>query len=176
MSARVAEPGGEGASAEQIALIEKVKAKRGRLLMPYRIWLHSAGVGHAMEDLGTFLNTGSTLSAAERELVTLATVAQNRSAFATANHSRHARAAGLSEAVCESLREGRPAVLDDARLQAVADLTRAALGGATLSDVEFDCCCAALGREGIAEVLALVGYYTAVACALRLHDVQPPPT
>jgi len=48
------------------------------------------------------------------------------------------------------------------------------VGGAKLSDAEFGEIETALGREGIAEVLVLIGYYTSVALAMKVHDVPIP--
>jgi 4-carboxymuconolactone decarboxylase len=50
----------------------------------------------------------------------------------------------------------------------------ALVAGAKLSDAAFAEIEKALGRDGIAEVLALLGYYTAVALAMKVHDVPVP--
>jgi 4-carboxymuconolactone decarboxylase len=46
--------------------------------------------------------------------------------------------------------------------------------GSKLTDSEFAGFEAALGRAGIAEVLTLLGYYTSVALAMKVHDVPVP--
>ena len=46
--------------------------------------------------------------------------------------------------------------------------------GAKLSDTEFAEIEQVLGREGIAEVLVLLGYYTSVALAMKVHEVPIP--
>jgi 4-carboxymuconolactone decarboxylase len=48
------------------------------------------------------------------------------------------------------------------------------VSGAKLSDAEFAEIEQALGREGIAEVLVLLGYYTSVALAMKVHEVPIP--
>ena len=57
-------------------------------------------------------------------------------------------------------------------------LVRARLVG-TLAPQSFEAPFAAiektLGRPGIAEVLVLLGYYTSVAMAMKVHDVPIPP-
>jgi 4-carboxymuconolactone decarboxylase len=43
-----------------------------------------------------------------------------------------------------------------------------------LSDAEFAELEKVLGRNGIAEVLVLLGYYTSVALAMKVHEVPIP--
>jgi 4-carboxymuconolactone decarboxylase len=50
----------------------------------------------------------------------------------------------------------------------------ALVSGTKLSDAEFTELEKALGRNGIAEVLVLLGYYTSVALAMKVHEVPIP--
>jgi 4-carboxymuconolactone decarboxylase len=43
-----------------------------------------------------------------------------------------------------------------------------------LSDAQFGEIEAVLGRAGVAEVLVLLGYYTSVALAMKVHEVPIP--
>ena len=45
------------------------------------------------------------------------------------------------------------------------------VSGAKLPDAEFAEIETALGRNGVAEVLALLGYYTSLALAMKVHEV-----
>lgn len=171
---RVIEPDRGSLSVRQETVIGRLIAKRGKLFTPYKIWVHSAGVAEGMELLGTHLNTGSSLSKAELELVVLATAVHWGSPFVIKAHTRHARAAGLPEALVSGLLDREPLTPEEPRLAAIAGLTAdALLAGGAVDDATFARYEAALGREGIAEVIALIGYYTAVAIAMRLHNVQP---
>ena len=46
--------------------------------------------------------------------------------------------------------------------------------GARLADAAFAEVEQALGRDGIAEVLVLLGYYTSVCLAMKVHEVPIP--
>ena len=48
-------------TAEQTKIFEQLVAGRGRILGPYRVWIHSPIVAAGMEQIGTFLNKRSTL-------------------------------------------------------------------------------------------------------------------
>ena len=170
---RVQEPDAAQVTPRQQALINRLIAKRGKVLIPYKIWLHAPGVAEGMEAIGTHLNKASSLTDAERELVVLVAVVHWQSPFPIRGHSKHARAAGLPEPVIAALLAGDPAQIDDPRLSAIYDLARNALAGADTDQPAFDRYAALITREGIAEVMALIGYFTSVALAMRLHDVRP---
>jgi 4-carboxymuconolactone decarboxylase len=53
---------------EQKKVFDDLVAGRGRLLTPYKIWIHSPELAAAMETIGTFLNKKGALSEREVEL------------------------------------------------------------------------------------------------------------
>ncbi len=46
----------EKLSAEQKTVFDKLTAGRGRILGPYKVWIHSPTVAAGMEHIGTYLN------------------------------------------------------------------------------------------------------------------------
>ena len=56
-------------SAEQQKVFADLLAGRGKLLAPYKIWIHSPKLAAALETIGTFLNKKGSLSEREVELV-----------------------------------------------------------------------------------------------------------
>lgn len=162
-------------SSRQEEVLERLVGARGKVLTPYKIWIHAPGVAEGMEALGTQLNTASSLPEAEREVAILATAAFWRSPYVIRAHERHGLRAGLAPEVVEALAAGCRAAPAEPRLRAVADFVADALAGASVADEDFARYEAALGRAAMAELLALIGYYTAVALAMRLHDVEALP-
>ncbi len=55
-------------TAEQKKVFDDLVAGRGRLLTPYKIWIHSPKVAAAMETIGTFLNKKGSLTEREVEM------------------------------------------------------------------------------------------------------------
>ena len=55
-------------TAEQKTVFDQLVAGRGRILGPYKIWIHSPTVASGMEHIGTFLNKRSSLSNREVEI------------------------------------------------------------------------------------------------------------
>ncbi len=89
-------------------------------------------------------------------------------------HIRAGKAAGLSDAIIDAVLAGRDPQLADPHERAVHRFAAALAAGATLSDADFAEIERALGRDGIAEVLVLLGYYTSVCLAMKVHEVPIP--
>jgi len=53
---------------EQTAVFDQLTAGRGRILGPYKVWIHSPTVASGMEQIGTFLNKHASLSKREIEI------------------------------------------------------------------------------------------------------------
>jgi 4-carboxymuconolactone decarboxylase len=147
---------------------------RGRLPTPYRVWLACPELARRLHSLGQFLSQTTSLSKAEAEIAILAAARWWRGQYVLTVHAREAAAAGLGPEVIASLAEGRPAEPRDPRQRAVADMMAALAAEGEPSDQVFRAAVSVLGHEGIAEVLALAGYFTAVALAMKMYGVTPP--
>src|SRR5262249_50891039 len=64
---RILEIPPEQLTAEQSKIFEQLTAGRGRILGPYKVWIHSPTVASGMEHIGTYLNKRSSLSPREVE-------------------------------------------------------------------------------------------------------------
>jgi 4-carboxymuconolactone decarboxylase len=171
---RILEIPPEKLTAEQQAGIEAVIGGRGRLLTPYKIWLHSPSLMRALETLGTFLNKRCSLSEREVELGIVLIAHHWHGAYVFAAHIRRLKELGMTEPVLAALQGGTAPDLADARDRAIYDLYKASEGQGAGADDVFERATKVLGREGLAEVLALFGYYSAVAIAMKLHRVPVP--
>lgn len=171
---RILEIPPEKLTAEQKAGIEAVIGGRGRLLTPYKIWLHSPPLMRALETLGTFLNKGCSLTEREVELGIVLIAHHWKGEYVQAAHVKRLRELGVGESVLEALKRGTAPDLTDARERAIYDLYNASEGQGAGADEVFERATEVLGRKGLAEVLALFGYYSAVAIAMKLHRVPVP--
>lgn len=161
------------ATPDQTAVIDRLGKGRGRIPTPYHIWLHSPSVAAGMELIGTHLDHSPNLPPVEAEVVILAIAHYWKSPYVIANHLRHAETAGVPAALIADLRAGRHPTGHPKRLQAVCDAVSDALAGGAVDDARFETHVNQLGRATLAELLALVGYFTAVCIALRMHDIKP---
>lgn len=161
-------------SDEQRTAIEALLQGRGRLLAPYKIWIHSPYVAQAMERLGTFLNKKSSLTEREVELGIVLTARHWSGQYVLEAHVKMCLNLGWDPSVMDAIRKGETPAFDNPREQSVYDMALIAQEPGPGSDEVFDRAVANLGRAGVAELLALFGYYSAVAIAMKLHRVPIP--
>lgn len=159
----------------QTTVFDQLTAGRGRILGPYKIWIHSPDVASGMEQIGTFLNKHSSLSTREVEIGILMIAQHWQGDYVKQAHIRAGKVAGLTQETIDAILAGADPKLTDPHERAVHRFAASLVGGAKLSDAEFAEIEQALGREGIAEVLVLLGYYTSVALGMKVHEVPIPP-
>jgi 4-carboxymuconolactone decarboxylase len=164
----------EELSDEQKTVFDKLTAGRGRILGPYKVWIHSPTVAAGMEHIGTYLNKRGSLSTREVEIGILVIARHWDAAYVRQAHIKAGKAAGLSDAIIDAVLAGRDPQLTDPHERAVHRFAAALVAGAKLPDAEFAEIEKVLGRDGIAEVLVLLGYYTSVCLAMKVHEVPIP--
>lgn len=156
---------------EQTQIFERLVAGRGRILGPYKVWIHAPVVASGMEQIGTYLNKRSTLSTREVEMVIIMIARHWQGDYVEAAHIKIGKDAGMTQAVVDALTADREPLLADPHERAVYRFAAAMIACRKLSDAEFAEAETTLGRAGIAEVLALLGYYSSVAMAMKVHEV-----
>ena len=159
---------------EQAKVFKDLVAGRGRLLTPYRIWIHSPKLAAALETIGTFLNKKCSLSEREVELVICIIANHWKGDYVWTVHTRTCVKLGIPQGVFDAIRAGQEPRFENEREGIVYDLAKAAMQPGPGPDEVFDRAERVLGRNGIAEVLALLGYYSSVAMAVKLHRVAVP--
>ena len=140
----------------------------GRLLGPFAVMLLTPEVGNAMQQVGAKIRFSRALTGRERELAILAVAGELRSGFERLAHEPAARKLGLTELQANAVLSGRvpDGLSDDEAL--VCRLARAMTAERNLRDEDYEAGVAALGRERLAELTWLVGYYSALALALAV--------
>lgn len=161
-------------TAEQKKVFADLVAGRGRLLAPYKIWIHSPKFAAAMETIGTFLNKASSLSEREVELVICIIANHWRGEYVWAAHVKRCLELGYKQAVFDAMRAGQTPVFEHERERAIYDLAAIAMAPGAGSDEVFERAEKLLGRNGLAEVIGLLGYYSAVSMGMKLHRVPIP--
>jgi 4-carboxymuconolactone decarboxylase len=164
----------EQLTAEQTAVFERLTAGRGRILGPYKIWIHAPTVASGMEHIGTYLNKRSSLTTKAVEIGILV-IAQHWDAdYVRQAHIKLGREVGLTQEQIDAILAGRDPKLTDPHERAVHKFAAALAAGAKMADAEFAEIEKVLGRNGVAEVLVLLGYYTSVALGMKVHEVPVP--
>jgi 4-carboxymuconolactone decarboxylase len=140
----------------------------GRLVGPFAVMLLTPEVGHAMQQVGATIRFSAALTARERELAILAVAGVLRCDFERLAHEPAALKAGVTRAQIDAVLSGAvPGDLagDEAL---ICTLAQAMTAERNLSDEDYGTGLAALGKQRLAELTWLVGYYSALALALAV--------
>jgi 4-carboxymuconolactone decarboxylase len=140
----------------------------GRLLGPFAVMLLTPEVGDAVQQVGAKIRFAAALSARERELAILAVAGVLRSDFERLAHEPAALRAGLTKDQVNAVLSGQvpDGLAGDEAL--VSRLAQAMTADRNLSDDDYAAGVAALGKERLAELTWLVGYYSALALSLAV--------
>ena len=171
---RIAEIPEASLSPEQKSVFEALVKGRGRLLTPYKIWIHSPKTAAAMEQIGTYLNKHGSLSEREVELAIVLIAHHWKGEYVYAAHVKRCLELGVPQGVIDAIRTDRAPDLTSSRERAIYEVAKMGEQPGAGADDAFERAVKALGRNGLAEVLALLGYYSAVAMAMKLHRVPIP--
>jgi 4-carboxymuconolactone decarboxylase len=145
---------------------------RGRLPGPNKIFSHNPKLAKVMAPVGAYFRTGYSLSEREREIAVCIVTSRWHSIYPTNAHERAAKAAGLPSDKVEAILEGLPTSFEDAREQVVYEMAICLMNARWVPRGLFDRAVAALGHEGITDVITLMGYYTSASMTLAFYDVS----
>jgi 4-carboxymuconolactone decarboxylase len=160
---------------EAAELYRQLAAKRGRIDGMYRALLNHPELTRYVSDLGTYLRFGSgSLPGDLRELTILWMARQLKAPYEWVKHVPPAMAAGLSEELLEAVRNGREEeVLSDPQKDVIAS-AGCVLARRSLPQALQDRLIAALGLEGLIELVVLCGFYQMIAGVIFAFDVPLP--
>ena len=162
-------------TADQQRVHDQIKAgPRGKVVGPLKVWLYSAELADRAQKLGTYVRYNSTLPAELSELAILVTARLWTADFEWHSHVDPARVAGIPDAVIEAIRLGAEPALEDARSRAVYAVARELHEARALSDRTYAHAEAALGRQGLVDLVGLLGYYALISMTLKAFDVSTP--
>jgi 4-carboxymuconolactone decarboxylase len=156
---------------EQQDAYRKMIETRGRLPGPNKIYVHNPKLANVMGPLGADFRTGYSLSEREREIAVCIITSRWHSIYPTSAHERAAKAAGLANDQIEAILSGLPTSFSDEREQVVYEMAICLANTRWVSQGLYDRAVAALGHEGITDVITLMGFYSSVAMTLAFYDV-----
>lgn len=159
---------------EQRQAYDEVVAKGGRVGGPNGVYIRVPELFKLNQDLGNYLRNNS-VSARHRQLAAIVTVRRWNGAYAWGAQSRDALKAGLSRDIVDAVNERRRPELDDPVDEVVYDTAVELADTGALSDVSFDRAVTTLGFNELLDLVASVGFFTAVALAVNAFEVEPRP-
>jgi alkylhydroperoxidase family enzyme len=144
----------------------------GGLEGPFNAFLLQPRLGFAFQALGAAVRYETSLSDRAREIAILVTAVDADAAFEWYAHEALGRHAGLTGDELEALRDRRFDAFADEVERVVAATVHALCVRGDLDDDEYQRAAGLLGQAGVFELLALAGYYLALAMQLRVFRVS----
>jgi 4-carboxymuconolactone decarboxylase len=153
---------------EQRTVADRIAETRGEISRPFQLLLHSPALAERVADLGHLVRSGSSLSDADRELVTLATGRAIGCPFVWKSHLDAATAAGITPATIAAM-ERDPAGLDE-RERALVSFVDELCTNRTVTDATFDAVRRLLGVRAVVELALTVAYYEMLGSVMGACD------
>jgi 4-carboxymuconolactone decarboxylase len=151
-----------------------VAGPRGNVPGPLAVWLHRPDLAERAQALGQYCRFDSSLPPRLSELAILATARHWAADYEWWAHEKHARAAGLAEAVIEALRAGRAPAFERADEAAVYEVATTLYRERRLPDAVYRRALDVLGEGGLVDLIGIMGYYALIAMTINAFDVRPP--
>ncbi len=141
---------------------------------PFNVWLRSPAVGDKLQQLGVQLRFHTSIPAALNEFAILITAREWSSQYEWFAHHRLALAAGLPAAIADQLAQGqRPEGMNDEQ-RIVYEFCTELHRNRFVSDATYEATKQRFGEQGVVDLIAVSGYYVAVAMTLNTARVGLP--
>lgn len=174
--ARLSMPDLRDLTPEQAEVVaEVVSGKRGKVPAPMIAWLRNAELARRGQQLGELLRFDTTLEPVLRELAIIICGRHWTSHHEWTAHKKLALEAGLDPATIADIAAGRP----DPYLRSLREETVFKVATTLLSQGKIDADLyrqgiATLGKTGMVELVAVLGYYCLVALTLNAFEIGLP--
>lgn len=141
--------------------------KRGGVRGPFIALLHNPPLAQPVQALGEHLRFGTRFTPEVLEIAILVTAHHWQCAYEWYAHEKIARKAGLAIGIIEALAAGMaPANVDD-ESALVHRFARETLAAGAPSDATYADAERRFGKDGVLDLLGLVGYYSMLAFVLN---------
>jgi 4-carboxymuconolactone decarboxylase len=164
----------EDMNEEQARAYDEVAARGGRLGGPNGVYIRVPELFRLNQELGDYLRHNH-LSDRLRQLAAIVTVRRWNGAYAWGAQGRDALKVGIAPEIVDAVNARRKPALDDPDDQAVYDAAVELADTGSLSDASFEKAVAQLGFNRLLDLVAAVGFFTAVAQAVSVFEVDPRP-
>jgi 4-carboxymuconolactone decarboxylase len=153
---------------------DTIAAVRSGVSGPYGVVIRVPELARQVVNSEDYFRFKSTLTAAERELVTLATAREAGARFAWAVHERAGMRDGIDAQTIDAVRRQGPLDSLTPRDRILVEVTRSLCRDHTLPADLYGRALAELGERTLIETVALVGHYSTIGLLLNTFDVAAP--
>jgi 4-carboxymuconolactone decarboxylase len=159
----------------QLKVVEAaIAGKRGTAPPPLLAWLHSPEMAQRAQHLGEFVRYDTSLPPHLSELAILVTARFWTSHYEWYAHKRESLKAGIEPAVIDAIAKRERLELVDPKARAVYDFSRALHETHAVPEPVFALATKELGRQGVVELIGILGYYTFISMTLNAFEIGLP--
>lgn len=148
---------------------------------PIGMWMHSPRMAKAIFPLREHVRYGTAKDQRLTELTIISTAREINNQYEHTAHEGPARDAGLEEEIIDFVKYRRPfseapdiAGFGDAE-RTIVQFVREVVSEEKVSSATFARAIDLFGRDGVTDLVGLIGYYNLVAITLKAFDVHQPP-
>ena len=146
---------------------------RGAVRGPLAMWLHRPELADRAQRLGVYCRYGSSLHPRLSELAILTTARIWDAGFEWDTHVPHALEAGVTEPIVAALANDQMPDFSAEDEELVYLFTRELNLTRSVSDDLFARTVACLGREGVVDLVGVLGYYSLISMTIKAFKVPP---
>ena len=155
-------------TSEQRAAAEEMSAgPRGAVIGPFIPMLRSPELTRRVQRVGEYLRYQPALPPALREMAILLTAREWTQNFEWDVHAPLAAREGLTQEVIQAIADGRRPERMHEREAIVCDVFTELHRTRSVSDATYAAAVAALGEQGVVDLVALIGYYSLLAMIMN---------
>ena len=144
------------------------------LSSPFNVWNRRPELADRLQTLGESIRFRSSLPPRLNEFAILITARHWDAQYEWFAHHRLAVAGGLDPAIAEEVRHGRAPVNMKPDEQAIYDFTTELHEQHGVSDATYQRAVNAFGEQGVADLIAVTGYYVLVAMTVNVDRTPMP--
>lgn len=170
--ARLEESAPADRTAEQTAIAERIGAVIGGIHGPYAAWIKRPKLAEGMFNTLIALRDLSVLPRRTRMVATITVIRHWGAEYAWGVNKPLALDAGVPAAVVEAIEARRTPEFSDANDRIAWQVATELLNDRKLSDETFAQGATALGDDALVELIAVVGYFSAVALTVVAYDIK----
>jgi len=153
---------------------DRIMQTRGRIAAPFQVLLNSPDVADRVADVGEFLLYDTVLTPAVKTLTWLIAAREYDCDYEWAAGVRHARQAGVPDALIDAIRERKPLMGLTKEQALLVEFCHPLLrGNHHVSDAAYRAAVEHFGVAATVQIATTIGYFVMLAFVLNAFEVAP---
>ena len=153
---------------------EILQGPRGRVRGPLALWPHRPQLARHAQALGEYCRYGSSLPPMLSEIAVLALASIWRAELPWYSHQKDAIDHGVDVSVIEALRRHEEPDFKDEAALAVYRVVTELVKDRVLSEQTYHSALGLIGKDGMVDLIGIIGYYTMIAMTVTAFDLPLP--